>query len=62
MRTIDESIKGAASQNRYGITFDGNIDVMYNGSTIVTYVHHRILFGKFRLNSDLPDSVHFSEN
>ena len=28
--TIDESIKGAASQNRYGITFDGNIDVMYN--------------------------------
>ena len=30
MRTIDESIKGAASQNRYGITFDGNIDVMYN--------------------------------
>ena len=27
--TIDESIKGAASQNRYGITFDGNIDVLY---------------------------------
>ena len=28
--TIDESIKGAASQNRYGLTFDGNINVMYN--------------------------------
>ena len=28
--TIDESVKGAASQNRYGITFDGNIDVLYN--------------------------------
>ena len=27
--TIDESIKGAASQNRYDITFDGNIDVLY---------------------------------
>ena len=28
--TIDESIKGAVSQNRYDITFDGNIDVLYN--------------------------------
>ena len=27
--TINESIKGDASQSRYGITFDGNIDVMY---------------------------------
>ena len=27
--TIDESIKGAASLRRYGITFDGNIDIMY---------------------------------
>ena len=27
--TIDESIKGAASLRRYGITFDGNIDVQY---------------------------------
>ena len=25
--TIDEAIKGAASLGRYGITFDGNIDV-----------------------------------
>ena len=28
--TIDESIKGAASQKRYDITFDGNINVSYN--------------------------------
>ena len=27
--TIDESIKGAASLRRYGITFDGNIDKKY---------------------------------
>ena len=27
--TIDESIKGAASLRRYGITFDGNINVKY---------------------------------
>ena len=27
---IDESIKGAASLNRYGITFDDNIDMVYN--------------------------------
>ena len=27
--TINESIKGAASLRRYGITFDGNIDVLY---------------------------------
>ena len=26
--TIDESIKGAASQRRYGITFDGNINII----------------------------------
>ena len=26
--TINESIKGAASLGRYGITFDGNIDVI----------------------------------
>ena len=29
----------------------------YISSTIVTYVHHCILFGKFRLDSDLPDIV-----
>ena len=34
--TIDESIKGAASQ-RYGITFDGNINIKYNIPP-VTYV------------------------
>ena len=33
--TIDESIKGAASLGRYGITFDGNIDVI---------VHYQHLF------------------
>ena len=33
--TIDESIKGAASLRRYGITFDGNIDVMYIFSKLV---------------------------
>ena len=27
--TIDESIKGATSLRRYGITFDGNIDIKY---------------------------------
>ena len=39
--TIDESIKGAASLRRYGITFDGNIDVMYPfyfQNNLVTYV------------------------
>ena len=35
--TIDESIKGAASQNRYGITFDGNIDVLYNFACLFIY-------------------------
>ena len=37
MRTIDESIKGAASQNRYDITFDGNIDVLYNFQWLSIY-------------------------
>ena len=27
--TIDESVKGAANLRRYGITFDGNIDMIY---------------------------------
>ena len=27
LRTIDESVKGAASLRRYGITFDGNIHI-----------------------------------
>ena len=35
--TIDESIKGAASQNRYDITFDGNIDVLYNFQWLFSY-------------------------
>ena len=37
--TIDESIKGAASQRRYGITFDGNINIKYNIPP-VTYVFY----------------------
>ena len=35
--TIDESIKGAASLGRYGITFDGNIDVVYNFQWLSIY-------------------------
>ena len=35
--TIDDSIKGAASLRRYGITFDGNIDIKYM-TLPVTYV------------------------
>ena len=35
--TIDESIKGAASLRRYGITFDDNINKKYN-TPPVTYV------------------------
>ena len=31
--TIDESIKGAASLRRYGITFDGNIDIIVQNYT-----------------------------
>ena len=38
MHTIDESIKGAASQNRYDITFDGNIDVLYIFQWVCTYL------------------------
>ena len=34
---IDESIKGDASQNRYNITFDGNIDVLYNFQRLFLY-------------------------
>ena len=33
--TIDESIKGAASLRRYGITFDDNIDVAYKTPQVV---------------------------
>ena len=29
LHTIDESVKGAASLRRYGITFADNIDVLY---------------------------------
>ena len=47
--TIDESIKGDASQSRCGITFDGNIDVMYIGWTIVTYVHHWHIIWKIQI-------------
>ena len=32
--TIDESIKGAASLRRYGITFDGNINIKYKTSPL----------------------------
>ena len=35
--TIDESIKGAASLSRYGITFDDNINIKYK-TPPVTYV------------------------
>ena len=35
--TINESIKGAASLRRYGITFDGNIDVVYNFQWLSIY-------------------------
>ena len=34
--TIDESIKGAASQRRYDITFDGNINIKYKTSPLYT--------------------------
>ena len=33
--TIDESIKGAASLRRYGITFDGNINIKYKISPVL---------------------------
>ena len=36
--TIDESIKGAASQNRYDITFDGNINVLYIFQSVCIYL------------------------
>ena len=41
--TIDESIKGAASQRRYGITFDGNINIKYNIPP-VTYVFFKEMY------------------
>ena len=34
--TIDESVKGAASLRRYGITFDGNIHIWYNTTPILS--------------------------
>ena len=40
--TINESIKGAASLRRYGITFDGNIDVMYISKKL-TYLREFVM-------------------
>ena len=43
--TIDESIQGAASLRRYGITFDDNIHIIVQDSTsFVTYVFFIVIF------------------
>ena len=39
--TINESIKGAASLRRYGITFDGNIDIKYTTLPVTYMFFHR---------------------
>ena len=55
--TIDESIKGAASLRRYGITFDGNIDKKYK-----TPPHFYLRFSTKGISSSKQNMLSYLES